>query len=314
MAVRGADPMAADRGWEVLAAAKVNLSLRITGRRSDGYHLLDSIVVPISVFDRLRIVVSTAKAPSVSLVCRPESPALGGVNIADQAAKLFLRRSGVNARIQLELEKEIPIGAGMGGGSSDAAAVLRVLKEVLVPALPETTLRNWGLELGADVPFFLSGRPARVRGIGELIEPIPAWPSSPMVVAFAGEGLSTAAVYRAFDAALTRQESGSTKSNFTSVEPLFREPLVNELEAAALRVHPGPSIVKERFLDLGANVALMTGSGSAIFGFWSSPDGAERAVEQMRVEGNWARVVEILSRVPHAANQDTSTRTFHDGR
>ena len=307
--------MSAGRRSEVLAPAKVNLTLRITGRRSDGYHLLDSIVVPISVFDRLSIVVSAAKVPSVSLTCRRGNLVLRGVNIAEQAARLFLRRSGVRARIQLELEKEIPIGAGMGGGSSDAAAVLRVLKDVLAPTLPEATLRNWGLELGADVPFFLFGRPARVRGIGEAIEAITAWPSAAMVVAFPGEGLSTAAVYSAFDAALTRPGSGSTSSNFTSsVEPLFREPLVNDLESAALRVHPGPSIVKDRLLDLGANVASMTGSGSAVFGFWSSRDGAERGAEQMRAEGNWARVVEILSRVPAARSQDASTSTHHDGR
>src|SRR5262245_17326703 len=140
----------------VSAPAKLNLHLRVVGRRPDGYHLLDSIVAPISVFDSVTVRVTPASVTDVSLRCDPPGAAPETAdNLAARAARAFLDRLGTNARVAIELVKRIPVGAGLGGGSSDAAAVLRGLNALLRKPVTAPVLRSWALELGADVPLFL---------------------------------------------------------------------------------------------------------------------------------------------------------------
>lgn len=279
------------------APGKVNLRLRIEGRRADGYHLLDSDIVPVEIFDELRVLVTPDRELSVVLDCSPPLDGGAAVNLAVRAAEMFLGRIGRPCRVELSIRKEIPVGAGLGGGSSDAAAVLKILNALTGAEVPIPRLMQWGLELGADVPFFLFGRPARARGIGERLEPLRRWPSSSLVVASPGWGLSTAEVYRAYDS-LTIPRPTSRKQRLPLGDSPCRKGALNDLEPAALRLRPELERLRGRLSDLGACETGMSGSGTAMFGFWANRQSAERAAEEMRNDGIWARAVGVLDRVP----------------
>jgi 4-diphosphocytidyl-2-C-methyl-D-erythritol kinase len=295
-----AEMSAATRRVVVSAPAKINLSLEIVGRRTDGYHLLDSKVVPIDIFDGVEVRVSPARFGSVSLLCRPLIDVSDVENLATRAAGLFVRRTGKVCKVEITICKEIPVGAGLGGGSSDAAAVLKALNAIYQEEFPPSQVAEWGLELGADVPFFLLGRPARVQGVGERLSPLTDWPSSPLVVAFPGHGLSTAEVYRAYDDSLTIGYPHGKRPVSIREAPQPGQGDLNHLEAIAFQLRPELENVRGRLLALGACRTSMTGSGTAIFGFWRSWDDATRAAERMRDDGFWARAARVLPRSPRA--------------
>ncbi len=160
---------------KALAPAKVNLHLRIVGRRPDGYHLLDSLMVPVTLCDELAIEASRSQ-PEIAVTC--DDPTLPGdkTNLAYKAAALLCRETGTQAKISIALRKRISAGAGLGGGSSDAAAVLKGLNVLLSLRLSEEQLCSLGAHLGADVPFFISCCPAKVEGIGEILTAVPPCP------------------------------------------------------------------------------------------------------------------------------------------
>jgi 4-diphosphocytidyl-2-C-methyl-D-erythritol kinase len=283
----------------VNAPAKINLCLHVVGRRDDGYHLLDSVVVPVSLFDDVDVRVEPSAAPLISFHCEPSgaTPA-GGDNLAVRAADAFLRQAGICARVSIALRKRIPVGAGLGGGSSDAAAVLRCLNVLLRRPMDRADLAICALEVGADVPLFLVGGPARMGGIGEVVEAWSPAPAMPIVIAFTGTALDTRVVYAKYDDLLTMSGSPSTIRGLTPGQEPLSGVLHNDLEAAAFHVQPGLRALKRRLRSLGAEGVLMTGSGSAIFGYWQQWDDAHAAAEQLRAAGVWARVVHVLERVP----------------
>jgi 4-diphosphocytidyl-2-C-methyl-D-erythritol kinase len=278
------------------APAKVNLALRIVGRRPDGYHLLESIMVPIGLFDDIRASVTTGTGRTVELRSTGQPQIPGENNLAFRAARLFLDRTPATGHVTIGLEKHIPVGAGLGGGSSDAATVLLALDHLFGTGIGPARLAGWAFELGADVPFFIHGCPARIRGVGEIVEPLLAWPHLPLVVACGDSGLSTATVYCEYDRALTKVESASIKDAFADPQVPLHEWMVNDLEAAANQIRPGIHLLKRRLLELGAVAAAMTGSGSAVFGVWNEVETAMAAAAQLRAEGIWGRAVEILDR------------------
>jgi len=283
----------------VNAPAKLNLSLHIRGRRADGYHLLDSIVAPITIFDRVTVRVTPSAHTTVSVRCTPAGAApLGRGNLAWQAAVLFLRRHKSAATVTIDVVKQIPSQAGLGGGSSDAAAVLRALNALCPSPVPSHDLAAWGLELGADVPMFLVERPARMRGIGDQLEPCTAPGAGSLVVAFPGVGLDTRLVYAKYDDLLTMEGSVSSIRPLTPGQGPLRFMMYNDLEAAAFHLQPSLRSLKQRLRALGAAGALMTGSGSAVFGVWTDWRDAQHAAEQLRTSGLWARVARVLERVP----------------
>jgi 4-diphosphocytidyl-2-C-methyl-D-erythritol kinase len=209
-----------------------------------------------------------------------------------------MERTGVSMTVSIQLDKRIPIGSGLGGGSSDAAAVLLALNRVTGGANPESQLAHWAVELGADVPFFVYGRPARLRGVGELIEPVLCLPEGHFVVAFPNLPLSTAEVYRKYDASLTNPEVERSIHPLNLDRTQLPHFLANDLEKAAVRIIPEIDSLKQRLRDLGAVVALMTGSGSAVFGVWDNQGEAAAAEQVISKEGTWARAVELLARAP----------------
>jgi 4-diphosphocytidyl-2-C-methyl-D-erythritol kinase len=283
----------------VSAAAKINLCLHIVGTRDDGYHLLDSIVAPISLFDRLIIRSAPASAARVSLRCEPAAAAPpGDENLASRAALQFVRAADIAAAISIDLLKRIPVGAGLGGGSSDAAAVLRALNSLFGTPLSQEQLAALALSLGADVPLFLFGRPARMTGVGETLTPWQGRVHEPIVVAFAGAALGTREVYAKYDDLLTTgRPASSIRAPAPGLAPLHNM-LHNDLEAAAFHIHPALHSLKKQLCSLGAEGVAMTGSGGAIFGVWRSWDDARAAAERLRVVGVWASVVRVLTEFP----------------
>jgi 4-diphosphocytidyl-2-C-methyl-D-erythritol kinase len=286
-------------GALVHTPAKLNLSLHILGRRPDGYHLLDSIVAPITIFDRVSVRVTPSSQLGITLRCSPADAApLGPDNLAWRAAALFFRRHESAATVTLDVIKQIPSQAGLGGGSSDAAAVLRALNALCPTPVPTPDLIAWGLELGADIPLFLVEHPARMRGIGEQLEPCAVPTTDSLVVVYPGVGLDTQLVYAKYDDLLTMKRSASSIRALTSGQGPLRSMMHNDLEAAAFHLQPSLLSLKQRLLALGAAGALMTGSGSAIFGVWTNRKDAQRAAEQLQISGLWARVARVLERAP----------------
>ncbi len=283
----------------VNAPAKLNLSLHIRGQRPDGYHLLDSIVAPITIFDRVSVHVTPSSASAVSLRCRPSDAAPPGRdNLAWRAADLFLQRHQSTASVAINVVKRIPAQAGLGGGSSDAAAVLRGLNALSRNPVSVEDLMRWALELGADVPLFLVERPARMRGIGDQLDPHRLASTDPLVVVYPGVGLDTRLVYAKYDDLLTMKGTVSSIRALTPGQGPLRSIMHNDLEAAAFHLQPSLLSLKRRLQGLGAAGALMTGSGSAVFGVWTDWSDAQRAAEQLRSSGLWARVARVLERVP----------------
>src|SRR5262245_56190362 len=167
------------------APAKVNLGLRIVGRRTDGYHELESLFAPIDLADAIALQIESSRAVEVVLAITGEAGGAppGDANLAVRAARAFLARSGIAARVAIGLTKRTPVPAGLGGGSSDAAAVLRGLAQAFPAALQDEELEEIALGLGADVPFFLDPGPAWVTGIGERREPVGGLPSLALLLA-----------------------------------------------------------------------------------------------------------------------------------
>lgn len=250
----------------VPAPAKLNLSLDIVGVREDGYHLLHMIMQTIDLCDQIVL----ERADEISLTCNlPELPC-DERNLAVRAAHAFFERTGLPGGVRMTLDKNIPHGAGMGGGSADAAAVLKGLNELCGTDLSQQELCEIGLRLGADVPFCIVGGTQLAEGVGERLTPLPPLPDCFLLVAKPEQGVSTPEAYRAYDrltdvlhpdtAELTGLLSRGDLSGFCARMENVLEPAV-----------PLPEIqqIRAEMLAAGALGSRMTGSGSAVFGVFT---------------------------------------------
>ena len=279
------------------ACAKINLFLRVTGRRADGYHELDSVFLPISLSDDIRLEIRKADEPSVSVKCNVAELGRSPQNIAVRAARSFMSEFDLSADVLIDLEKRIPIGAGLGGGSSDAATVLCMMAAAahLTDEAAAGKLRRIALLLGADVPFFLDPRPARVTGIGERIAPLDGVPSMPIVLAVPPFEVSTAAIFREL-----KPEEWSGAASDAHIEAILRgeiaqEHLVNDLAAVAIAQFPEIRRLKGLLEDSGAIAAQMSGSGGAVFGIFESIQAAESAAAKVRKRAPFATVIPAVT-------------------
>lgn len=284
----------------VLAPAKINLVLRITGRRPDGYHELDSVFLPITLFDRVALEVRPAVEPAVALRCTMPGVPADDNNLAAQAALSFLRAEKLGAQVSIDLDKNIPPGAGLGGGSSDAAAVLRMLAVLM--RCGEDKLAELALKIGADVPFFLDPRPAHVTGIGDNIDYLAFTPAFSLVLALPPFTLGTASIYRAL---APEDWSGALPQD--TIDKLAKgeigqEMLINDLEKVASRTNGEIRELKELLLGAGAKGAAMSGSGSAVFGIFADRPQADAGAAWCAERAPWARFVSagVLENVPWA--------------
>jgi 4-diphosphocytidyl-2-C-methyl-D-erythritol kinase len=250
------------------ARAKVNLHLRALGRRPDGYTEILTVFQTISLSDRLDI---RPAESGIRVECdQPEIPS-GPDNLAARAAELFLQRTGLPGGVEISIEKNIPAAAGLGGGSSDAAEVLKGMNALHGFPLDGYALSSMAADLGSDVPFFLLGGTALGRGRGEILEPLPDQPPLPVVVVFPGRGVSTAEAYALLPGDLT----GDGADISIIAEALRRKDLfsagsylLNDLEEAVFPVRPDIREIKDELLKSGARVAMMSGSGAACFGIY----------------------------------------------
>ncbi len=276
------------------APAKINLCLRITGKRTDGYHELDSIFLPISWTDLVRLEVRPSRAARVHLNCDDRAISDPESNLASRAAAAFMREHAIAADVSIDLRKRIPMGAGLGGGSSDAGAVLRMMAEIFAIG-PDARLGEVAVKLGADVPFFLDPRPARVRGIGEKIEALPSMPRVHLVVAVPDVAVPTASIFRA----LKREHwSGPLPDSDRSAILAGRisaDQTVNDLEAAAIDLYPAIAGVKQVLEEEGATAVAMSGSGGSVFGLYPDAAAAREAAGRIRARMGSGRVEAVFT-------------------
>lgn len=280
------------------APAKVNFGLRIVGRRDDGYHELESVFLPLDLADELEIEVDSSGPRGVELTLEGASddvPA-GGDNLATRAALGFLAAAGLDHRVRLRLRKHVPSGAGLGGGSSDAAAVLRGLASLLPGAVGPLLLQDLAVGLGADVPFFVDPRPALVTGIGEQLEPLSGpCPSLILVLANPGQPLSTGQVFAAFDALTERPPAPTLRPLLSGLREAPTDSralsvlLENDLELVAQRLCPAIGRLRSALLEWGARAVGMSGSGATVFGVFGSEAEARQAAGRFEAPV-WSRV------------------------
>ena len=258
------------------AFAKINWSLDIVGVRDDGYHLMDMIMQPVSLADEISL--TPAADMSITTDGYPRSRA-DGTNLAMRAAYALRDSAGYTGGVRIHVHKRIPMGAGLGGGSADAAAVLRGLNRMWKLGLTGEELENIGLKLGADVPFLIRGGLARVRGIGEKIEPHPCRNNYWMLIFQPCRGLSTREIFEAWNAEQVRHPD--TLSALSALEngnlQALRENIGNVLEPVSASRCPEIGEAVHALLECGSRVAAMTGSGSAVFGVFTSRTEAEKA-------------------------------------
>lgn len=301
------------------APAKVNLSLLVGPVDERGYHELFTVFVPVKVHDRLEFELEARPAPDRVGELYVRCHAVDGeANLVAQALRALERASGWSFTGRVVIDKGIPMGAGMGGGSTDAAVALRVGAEALRaaggPVPDEAALHLLARGLGADVPFFLDPRPSIGRGIGDELEPLDL-PSLALVLVIPRDHLSTAHVYRALDQAREAiAESGGRGSGrpdgpeldfetrAIAAESAWRRVatvqevaalLENDLEPVSFALLPGLGPVKHALLEAGARGALMSGSGPTVFGVCSDLAHAEAVAERMRGQRYRAEVAEV---------------------
>ena len=270
-----------------LAPAKINLVLRVGARRPDDFHELESLLVALDFGDRLEL----EPAPVTSV----EAPALpGGDTLVTRALQLLARRAAHAGGWRVLIEKRIPVGSGLGGGSSDAGVALRLANATLPRPLPVAELMALGATVGSDVPFFVLGEPAAIAtGRGELVTPadVRAWFA--VALAWPGEGVSTAAVYAAHLGGAGRAGGDAARAAAAPHAAALARLVANDLAPAAELLSPASAALRSALTERGALAACVSGSGSAVFGVFATRDEAQLALRDLPGAG-WCTVAEPL--------------------
>ena len=257
---------------QFLAPAKLNIRLKVTGRRADGYHELVSIMVPVGLFDHIEL--ELIRPERIMLSCQGLSVPNNKENLVYRAASAFFSKTGTPRGISIKLTKNIPVSAGLGGGSSDAAFILKGLNEMWSNPLTPQELADLAVCLGADVPFFLLDRPCIARGIGEILEPIERWPKFWYIIVMPALEVSTAWVYGNLKLKLTKGEYQYIVTWLRKGRFEISRILENDLETITGLHFPIIASIKKLLLEEGAEGALMSGSGPSVFGIFKSKDKA----------------------------------------
>jgi 4-diphosphocytidyl-2-C-methyl-D-erythritol kinase len=266
------------REARVRAYAKLNLGLRVLYKRPDGYHELRTIFQTISLADKLEIAFEPGKATRIEMESTPEIPD----NLAERAARLVMEAAGKHGAVHLKLGKNIPTGAGLGGGSSDAAAVLLALPVLTGARLTMEQLTSLAAGLGSDVPFFLFGGTALGLGRGEELYPLPDQPPQQALLIAPAVHSSTAEAYRDVSTGLTNIQLQNKLNSFQRgvwgwASGEHKPNIINDFEDSVLARYPELAGIREKLRQAGATCVAMTGSGSGIFGLFDNPGQLERA-------------------------------------
>ena len=272
------------------AFAKINLSLRITSARSDGFHEVRTILQAIDLFDRVKC---EARRGPFEIRCDMPGVPTDRTNLVWKAAQLLWHaagRTGEPRHAMVTLHKSIPMKAGLGGGSTDAAAALLGLRKLWKLRLPDEEIHALAANLGSDVAFFLVGGTALGLGRGEDVYPLENLPRYRVVLVIPSFGVATSDAYGWFDEHVRGPGANAGLSSTLPGTWLGRTtPLVNDLEGPVTARHPAIGQVKRRLMELGASMAAMSGSGSTVFGVFESAGAAARAARALRATG--ARVI-----------------------
>ncbi len=262
---------------KILAPAKINIGLRIIRRRSDNYHDIETVFYPIHLSDELEIV----KAPRHEFFSNIDLEA--DANLCLRALHFFCERTGINAEVRMTLRKNIPIGAGLGGGSSDAAAVLLALQEIYGEPLSEIELRNIASELGSDVPFFLKKVPSYATGKGEIIEPLDFRIERSILTVTPEVSVPTPLAYTLVKPSGDRGQSLRDQvSQLGTDYDSYGDQITNDFEAPVFKKFPVIGEIKTAMISSGAEYSSMSGSGSSVYGFYTSDEEAKRALDSIR--------------------------------
>jgi len=273
------------------APAKVNYLLDVIRRRPDGYHDLRMVMQRVNLCDELTITLTDT--PGISVSCGKEGVPDGPGNIAWKAAKALLEMSDGSQGAEISIHKNIPVAAGLGGGSSDAASVLMGMNELLQLGLSDQRLMEIGVTLGADVPFFIFKRTALAEGIGETLTVMPEMPTAWVLLVNPGVPVSTAWVYKNLQLT-NRGELAKLPSLYETVSDICSI-FANDLEAVTIPAFPVIAGIKNSMLQHGALGAMMSGSGPTVFGLYPDRETAEQARKAITSGTDWfAAVVETL--------------------
>jgi 4-diphosphocytidyl-2-C-methyl-D-erythritol kinase len=287
---------------EKLSCCKVNLLLNILGKRPDGFHELETLMHPVALCDHLSF---DRGGSDIKLTCSDPILPVHSKNLVHRAATAFLKKAGIHEGVRIHLEKRIPIAAGLGGGSGNAATTLLAMNELFGRPLDQTALHELAAGLGSDVPFFLQSRPALATGRGENIQPLeffPALNNAYILLIHPGFGISTPWAYQQlarFPAAQNGRAGRAAKLAGllqAGDAPAAAREFYNSLEAPALYKYPLLELFQEFARENGAWAALMSGSGSTTFALMDGSASAERLLERFKVRFGgpcWTAVVKM---------------------
>ena len=284
------------------AYAKLNLSLDVTGRREDGYHDMLMVMQTISVSDRIDL--ELTEEPGIQAECNFRYVPTDGRNLAVRAAQVYLQAVAENQHktkgVSIRLEKRIPVGAGMAGGSADAAAVLRGMNRLFGSPLNRKELEALAGQVGSDVAFCVAGGTQLAKGRGEQLEDLPPLPPCWIVVCKPGFSISTPELFRKLDEVSLRRHPDTAGMLAALREEDLRGigiRMYNVFEDVPDRRMRQTGEIKSVLLDHGALGAMMTGTGSAVFGIFSNTEAAERCAADLKKEHRFCRVAEPVEQV-----------------
>ncbi len=275
--------------------AKINLSLKLVGNRDDGYHLLEMVNLPLSLHDVIEVrMLEDANDTYITA----DDPALNGMksNLCHQAVEEMRKVFHFKENFLIQIHKEIPFAAGLGGGSSNAAVVIEAVNELLKLHATKEQLAEIGLKIGADVPFFFLNKPAKLTGIGEKMEEISVKDHYYCLLVKPKEGISTAASYKVCDSFpkgninTDRVIEGLKNGD----EKLIEENFGNDLTAPSASLLPTINEIIEKLKSLGFNLSGMSGSGSCCFALTKDGKKAKDAYHQLEKTGYLIRVCEVI--------------------
>ena len=279
----------------VNAPAKINLFLSVLGKRSDGYHEVEMLMQMVGLYDKITV---ARRERGVNVRCDNSSVPSGEANMAWKAAAAMLKLSGSNTGLEIEIKKDIPVAAGLGGGSGDAAAVLAAANRLLRTDLDREQLAQVGAGLGMDVPFFFYGPTAMARGRGEIITTLPPLPKFSVLLVNPGFETSTAWVYKNLNLRLTKKDDCNKIARLTVRN--IAEGLHNDLETVTAAVYPVIGKIEEALRAQGAAGVSMSGSGPTVFGIFETKNACRTAAENLSREGWRLYPVESLTESPIA--------------
>jgi 4-diphosphocytidyl-2-C-methyl-D-erythritol kinase len=273
---------------KVLSPAKVNLHLEVLEKRPDGYHEIQTLMHRVDLYDQIEI---QEGGEGIRLVAEGEAVPEGMDNLVCKAARLFCQELGIEDDLEIRIRKRIPVGAGLGGGSGNAATTLMALNDLLQAGLDDKLLMALGARLGADVPFFIFQKPALARGKGEILTPVKLPAQLCFLMLVPPFQISTAWAYETYDRlAGKKKEATSIPDSYPEVVDLLPV-LKNDLELPALTRYPEIGRMKEELLRKGARGALMSGSGSVVFGLFADSDEARRTERTVTLPRGWKTAI-----------------------